>query len=367
MLQKKLLVFLSLTAICFVFFNARTVNPTPTNLNNEKIFLGKQIFFDEGLSNPVGQSCASCHRPDAGFSDPSHLATSAGVVSNRFGSRNSPTITYSSYTPVFHYNTNDSVFAGGLFLDGRANSLADQARQPFLNNIEMNNTNEAQVVQKLQQAKYYRLFKKVYGEVVNPEKAFANVTDAIARFEQSSLVNPFSSKFDFYLKGMEALNEQEMRGLKLFNDPKKGNCASCHSSTPDPVSGKVLFTDFTYDNIGVPSYTSKPTAAAGIAGKSKLKDYGLGARLNKASLYGSFKVPGLRNVALSYPYFHNGSFGTLEDVVHFYNKRDVEPYTATDFPATVNHDELGNLHLNKQEEKEIVAFLKTLTDGYKRW
>ncbi len=355
MLQKKLLVLSLLAIIWVVFFNARSFNNPAASINSQKIVLGQQIFFDEGLSNPVGQSCASCHRPDAGFSDPSHLPASVGAVASRIGLRNSPSITYSAFTPVFHYNATDSVYEGGLFLEGRTNTLAEQAKHPFLNSAEMNNQSVVEVFQKLQLARYYPQFKRIYGEPTNANHAFANIADALASFERSSVVNSFTSKFDYYLQGMQTLNNQELRGLALFNDPKKGNCAACHPSTPDPLVGKVLFTDFTYDNIGLPAQPGNQT----------VKDKGLGGVLKNALLYGSFKVPGLRNVALSQPYGHNGYFNTLDELVHFYIKRDVEPFGDTDYAATVNHDELGNLRLTMQEEKDIVAFLKALTDGYK--
>ncbi len=164
------------------------------------------------------------------------------------------------------------------------------------------------------------------------------------------------------------LNTQELRGLQLFNDPIKSKCANCHLSEPDLISGKVLFTDFTYDNIGVPKNLSNPfytiPTVFNPLGNNAI-DYGLGGFLNDPTQYGKFKVPTLRNSAISAPYFHNGFFNTLEEVVHFYNKRDVEPFPPAEIPETVNQNELGNLQLTVQDEKDIVAFIKTLTDGFK--
>lgn len=334
----------------------------------DKVQLGKKLFFDTGLSNPTGQSCASCHSPEAAFSDPLHGISSEGAVQGLFSNRNSPSISYSSFTPAFHFDQDDSVYAGGLFLDGRVNSLQEQARKPFLSKLEMNNTDPAMVIAKLRNAEYYPLYRKIYGEATQNERAFENIAEAISFFERSSQVNAFTSKFDSYLKGKAELTEQEKRGLALFNDPKKGNCAACHISEPDPDLGKVLFTDFTYDNIGVPKNPENPfyhiPSAFNPEGPNAL-DYGLGGVLHDPAYFGHFKVPGLRNVERTAPYFHNGSFKTLEDVVHFYNKRDVELFPTAEFPATMNRKELGNLHLTVQEEKDIVAFLKTLSDGYR--
>lgn len=334
----------------------------------DKLQLGKELFFDKNLSNPIGQSCASCHSPETAFTDPEHGITSQGAVPGLFNNRNCPSITYTAFAPAFHFDLNDSVFVGGFFFDGRVNSLQEQAKKPFLNKLEMNNDNAAMVVAKLRRADYYPLYKKIYGEANNPDLAFENLADALATFEQSSQVNAFTSKFDYYLQGKAQLTEQEKKGLQLFNDPLKGNCAACHISDPDPDFGKVLFTDFTYDNIGVPKNPANPFYSIPIAynplGATAL-DYGLGGILNDPAYYGHFKVSGLRNVALTAPYFHNGFFNTLEDVVHFYNKRDIETFPEAEFTATVNKQEMGNLGLTAQEEKDIVAFLKTLSDGYK--
>lgn len=347
---------------CAKEYNIITVVPT------DKAQLGKALFFDKNLSNPIGQSCASCHDPGVAFSDPKHGISAEGAVAGLFSNRNCPSITYAAFTPAFHYEPADSVYVGGFFLDGRVNSLQEQAKKPFLNPLEMNNTGAAMLIAKLHKADYYPLFLKVYGKPKDTDQAFADLADAIANFETASQFRPFTSKFDYYLKGAAQLSAEEQRGLALFNDPKKGNCAACHPSTANADLGKVLFTDFTYDNIGVPKNPHNPfyniPAALNPDGANAL-DRGLGKTLNNTDFDGHFKVPGLRNAALTAPYFHNGFFSTLEEVVHFYNKRDVENFPAAEFPATVNRAEMGNLGLSPQEEKDIVAFLKTLTDGYR--
>jgi cytochrome c peroxidase len=369
MLRSKYTLFIVVISCTIWFFtscgkdrNLVTIIPSDTAA------LGRLLFFDPSLSNPVGQSCASCHSPETGFSDPSHRVVSEGAVKGLFSNRNAPSIAYSMFSFPLQMDPTDSSYSGGFFLDGHANSLEEQARLPFLNKLEMNNTNPSMLMAKLKAAPYYAVFKQVYGVQSDPDKVVGYMTEAIAAFERSPLVNPFSSKFDYYLKGQATLTDQEMRGFRLFKDVKKGNCAACHIAEPDSASGKILFTDFTYDNIGVPKNTANPfyslPAAFNPAGAS-FTDDGLGGFLKASDYAGQFKVPSLRNAAVSAPYFHNGFFSTLEEVVHFYNKRDVESFPPAEIPATVNHREMGNLKLTPQEEKDIVAFMKTLTDGYK--
>ena len=334
-----------------------------------KIQLGKALFTDRTLSNPSGQSCASCHSSATGFSDPNHNIISPGAVDGLLGNRNAINIAFSSFAPAFHYSADDSGYAGGFFMDGRANTLQQQAQQPFLNKLEMANADAAMVIGKLQNSPNYALYRQVYGEATDVNVAFANIAEALAAFEKSAELNPFTSKFDYYLKGQASLTAEELSGMQLFTDTLKGKCANCHLITPDPVSGNILFTDHTYTNDGVPKNPNNPyyfiSSAFNPLGANYV-DYGLGAFLNNHDFDGEFKVPTLRNAAISAPYFHNGYFNTLEDVVHFYNTRDVTGagYPAAEVPSTIDHDETGNLNLTTKEESDIVAFLKTLTDGY---
>jgi cytochrome c peroxidase len=348
--------------------NETTITPAVTP--EMKVSLGKKIFFDKGLSNPVGQSCSSCHSSTTGFSDPNHNIISEGAVDALFGSRNAPSIGYAMFTPQFHFDNDDSAYAGGLFLDGRVNSLEEQAMKPFFNVLEMNNNNMAMLLNKLQQADYFSLYKQVYGNISDAAQASGNIADAIAAFERSNELNPFTSKYDFYLNGQASFTAQELSGLKLFMDTLKGKCANCHLTDPDPASGKILFTDFTYNNDGVPKNPGNPfytlSSAFNPLGANYI-DYGLGTILNDHTLDGAFRVASLRNIAVSGPYFHNGAFNTLEEVVHFYNTRDVpgSGFAKPEVRANVDTLETGNLKLTPREEKDIVAFLKTLTDGYK--
>jgi cytochrome c peroxidase len=334
-----------------------------------EIQLGGLIFNDAKLSNPAGQSCATCHSAVTPFVDPDFaFPTSEGVVLGRFGARNTPTAMYAQYVPPLHVDAESGNFVGGLFLDGRVNTLEEQAAGPFLNPLEMNNANKTAVVTKLRLATYATLFKTVYGSTSlnNTDTAYANMTKAIAAFERTATFRPFSSKYDAYLAGRVRLTSLEAQGLALYENPAKGNCAACHPSRPDAGS-PPLFTDFTYDNLGVPKnplnrfYTqSSQFNPAGLG----FIDRGLGGFLGDAAEDGKFRVPTLRNIAGTPPYMHNGVFTSLAQVVDFYNTRDVKTWPAPEVASTVNHDELGHLGLTTAEAAAIVAFLGTLSDGY---
>ncbi len=327
---------------------------------SEMEILGKKLFFDASLSSPVGQSCSSCHSIKDGFTDPGHTAFSKGVINTLMGSRSAPSIAYMKYSSALYYNTVDSTYMGGFFWDGHVNSLEAQAMKPLLNPIEMNNTSLTQIYSKLQNVSYTDLFYKIYGSGAFDDST-ATVQfalSAISAYERSKQVNSFSSKFDAYLNGEAQLNAQELRGLALFNDTAKGNCAACHPSDGDNSFGVPLFTDFSYDNIGVPHNPASPSPGP---------DYGLGSYLGNPSVNGQFKVPTLRNVGVTAPYFHNGVFNTLDEVVKFYARRDsVGLFAPPEVNQNVNKDELGKLNLSDQEIQDIAAFLNTLTDGYKK-
>lgn len=333
--------------------------------------LGRFLYFDTNLSNPPGQSCASCHHPSAGFADPDKsLPVSEGVVPGRYGTRNSPSAAYALFSPPF--GMQDGLWVGGQFWDGRASTLEEQAKGPFLNPVEMNNTKEG-VVQAVREAPYAALFRFVYGpaSLDDVPAAYDRVAKAIAAFESTKPFARFTSKFDFYLKGKAKLSEKERRGLALFNDPAKGNCAACHPTTSPDGTTPPLLTDFTYDNLGVP----KNPVIEELVGAPVPPDLGLGLTVGPAE-DGKFKVMTLRNIARTAPYGHNGYFGTLREIVHFYNTRDLLPVCAAgDTPGAdcwpepevatnVNRTEMGNLGLTPAEEDDIVAFLLTLSDGY---
>ncbi|MGZ5076718.1 MAG: cytochrome-c peroxidase [Methylobacter sp.] len=353
-----------------------------------KAQLGQRLFFDTNLSTPAGQACASCHSPATAFVDPDNsLPTSKGVLSELKGSRNAPTLLYSAFSPAFRYDRKAGLFMGGFFLDGRAATLADQAKGPFLNPIEMANPDAFTVVNKVRESDYAALFLSVYGPGAfdYSDQTYNYIADAIAAFEQSPVFRRFDSKYDYFLAGKAKFTEQEKRGRKIFEDPKKGNCAACHPSRPAKDGTPPLFTDFSYDNLGVPRNPENPFYAmapefnpAGL----EFVDQGLGGVIGESPQNGKFKVPSLRNIAKTGPYMHNGYFKTLRGVVAFYSNRDVLPVCGSLFVTeaealagrcwpipevaeNVNYAELGELMLNDAEIDDLVAFLQTLTDGYK--
>lgn len=362
--------------------------------------LGKKLFFDTRLSTPRGQSCAACHAPEVGFVGPDSAINAAGAVypgavSSRFGNRKPPTAAYGGDSPVLHYDVEEEVWVGGMFWDGRATGwtlgdpLAEQAQGPFLNPLEQNMPSPKQVVDAVARSSYADLFRQVWGDDVlkvrtgkrrggNVALAYEYIARSIAAYERSAEVDPFSSKYDAYLAGEAELTEQEAWGLELFEG--KGRCSDCHISEPGPNGEPPLFTDFTYDNLGIPKNPLNPfyMMTDWNPDGTDWVDYGLGGFLKAAGFdemvwtaeLGKFKVPTLRNVDLRpYPEFvkaygHNGYFKSLEDITHFYNTRDVEDWPAPEVPINVNVDELGDLGLTPAEEAAIVAFMKTLSDGW---
>lgn len=357
--------------------------------------LGKDLFFDESLSEPVGQSCATCHGVEAGFSGPDsriNAETGAypGAIPERFSNRKPPTAAYAGDSPVLNLvaDGEDTLFVGGMFFDGRATGwtlqdpLAEQAQGPFLNPVEQNLPHIPAVVAKVRQ-QYRPRFQALFGDQAlapdDDQAAFDLIAQVIAAFERSDEVNPFSSKYDHYLRGEAVLTPEEQRGLELFEG--KALCSECHISRPGPDGSPPLFTDFTYDNLGVPRNDRLPFYRMpadinpdGLA----YADSGLGgflarhpqwAHLTTENL-GKHKVPTLRNVdARPSPdfvkaYMHNGVFLTLEEVVNFYNTRDVGDWPPAEVAENVNADELGDLKLTPDEETAVVTFMKTLTDGW---
>ncbi|KPJ87625.1 MAG: hypothetical protein AMS18_14365 [Gemmatimonas sp. SG8_17] len=334
--------------------------------------LGKLLFFDPNLSTPAGQSCATCHSPDAGFGDPGQqLPVSRGAHSDRFGNRNDLTAAYAVFTPPLRFDEDEDMWVGGLFWDGRADDLAEQAKGPPLNPLEMANPHTEAIAEALRAADYRDLFLQVFGQgaLDDAATAFDFMAEAIAAYEATSEVNPFDSKYDLFLAGEVELSEQELRGLRLYEAEGKGNCAACHPSQPGADGSPPLFTDHTYDNLGTPKnpespfYSLPPELNPDGPG---FVDLGLGAVVDDPAMNGMFRVPTLRNVALTPPYMHNGVFKTLYQVVAFYNSRDVAPWPQPEWPENVNRDELGHLDLTPQEMEDIVAFLNTLSDGYRQ-
>ncbi|MFP5213211.1 MAG: cytochrome-c peroxidase [Acidobacteriota bacterium] len=377
--MRKRVGLLSSTIVVFAVLMLIVSNASAAGLSPKEL-LGKKIFFDTNLSKPVGMSCSSCHNPNVGWVDPdSNLPVSQGVVTpgkpNVFGGRNAPSSAYAAYSPAFHLDVATGLYVGGQFWDGRALTLADQAKGPFLNPVEMKAT-KSYVVNQVRLSAYSQLFKDVYGpnslNVVN--SAYNLIADAIAAYETSHQVNKFSSKYDKFLKGTVQLTALEQRGLSRFGG--KAKCSNCHILKSPAPGVNTVFTDFTYDNLGVPSNPEVLT----LIGNPAFVDLGLGASAALAApdplQDGKFKVPTLRNVAKTFPYAHNGYFTKLQDIVHFYNTRDTLPvctgaagdvpgttcWPAPEVAANVNVTEVGNLGLTAADELAIVAFLNTLSD-----
>lgn len=372
--------------------------------------LGKKLFFDKNLSDPPGQSCASCHTPEAGWTGDTseinaHAAVYPGAVVSRSGNRKPPTAAYATFSPVFHYDKEEGLFIGGNFWDGRATGwllgdpAAEQAQGPFLNPVEQNLKNAERVVEVVCQSDYAQAFRDVYGEEIcsNTINAYNAIGRAISSYEGSTEVSAFTSKYDFYLKDPKQypLSNLELLGLKIFEDEKKGNCAACHPSQPAKDGSLPLFTDFSYDNLGVPRNPEntwyRMPKEINADGKSWV-DPGLGGFLAKvprlagyaAENIGKHKVPTLRNVDLRpvndfvKSYGHNGYFKSLKEIVHFYNTRDrkascdkadnpqpgVNCWPAPEVVENVNKEELGDLGLTEDEEWALVAFMKTLSDNW---
>jgi cytochrome c peroxidase len=337
---------------------ATRIVPPPNSARTPKQELGDLLFADTNLSNPPGLACESCHSPGLFWTDPNkQFPTSKGVL-GEFGGRNAPQMGYLAFAPYFHFDSFAGGYVGGFFWDGRAPNQKQQAKGPFLNPIEMNAT-VGYVVNQVRNASYADLFKKVFGptslDLSKPdEEIFDLIAEAIAEYQQQPEFYPFSSKFDWYLKGEVRLTEHELNGLALFKG--KAHCAACHPVDPPVPGGPILFTDFTYHNIGIPK---NPFLARFP------QDLGLGAIVNDPAQNGKFKVPTLRNSALTAPCGHNGFFGTLREIVSFYNTRDVPgAWPPPEVPENINRSELGNLGLTAAEIEDIVAFLNALTDGF---
>ncbi|HET9992713.1 MAG TPA: cytochrome c peroxidase, partial [Kofleriaceae bacterium] len=237
---------------------AACAQPAPTR-SVTPAALGKRAFADPSLSEPAGQACADCHAAGYAFRDPeADHSTSMGVIAGRFGSRNSPSAMYAAQVPPLHFDPVEHQLAGGLFWDGRADSLEDQASGPLMNPLEMNNPDKASVVEKLRFADYADAFRGAFGDdaLDDVDTAYAHLTTALAAYERTPAFAPFSSKYDHYLAGTVALTAAERRGLAIFEDPARGNCAACHPSRPDADGAPPMFTTFGYANLGVPRYAN---------------------------------------------------------------------------------------------------------------
>lgn len=367
--------------------------------------LGEKLFTDSALSASGKQSCASCHVATRAFAGDDALPVPLGGPRMDLpGLRNTPSLAYAQFAPTFGTGE-DGEPLGGFFYDGRAASLAEQAQKPFFTPFEMANRSPDELLERLRTRPYLGEFIEVFGSaaVQDSATALANIGLALAQYQKEDpAFRAFSSKFDAYLRGQATLSSQEQHGLALFNNAAKGNCAACHVSSPT-ANTPALFTDFTYDNIGVPrnwkiaanvdgnglSYVPQNGRALG-APRYDYYDLGLCGPLREdlaatPSRCGAFKVPTLRNAALTGPYFHNGVFGTLQEVVAWYGTRNTAPerwYRRADGTPDIAFNDLPQIYgdnvnvsevpyipgfapaLTDAEMADIVRFLCTLTDGF---
>jgi cytochrome c peroxidase len=415
---------------------------------------GEALFNDKSLSASGQQSCATCHVKSRAFTadpavDKGLPVPLGGPDMDEPGFRNAPSLMYAAFTPGF--SIDDGAASGGFFRDGRASSLAAQAVQPFVIPFEMANKDSASVLARLQASPAtLQKFVAAFGsDVLNDADAtLTDIGTAIAAYETEDVdeFEPFTSKFDAYVDGKVQLSAREMNGLALYNNPGKGNCTSCHPAVHQEFSSRALFTDFSYDNIGIPRNWNIPANAAspvnpftgaplaymptvvnvppdaeytyydlGLCGPFVSDPQDAGARpdlVRQVPLCGAFKVPTLRNIALTAPYFHNGVFPDLHKAVEWYITRDINnntgnnptpvpagpggnPYqavgtffTAADgTPDLYQYNDLptaldGNVNagevpytapqiaggngptMNAREIDDLVAFLCTLTDGF---
>ncbi|MDO6461524.1 cytochrome c peroxidase [Granulosicoccaceae sp. 1_MG-2023] len=347
-----------------------------------KADLGRALFFDPALSASGTQSCATCHAPDKAFTDQRGsgvaAAVSLGGDGHSLGDRNAPTVTYAALIPDFHRKA-DGTYVGGLFLAGRAKDLAEQAGGPPLNPIEMAMADKAAVVSVLQKKPFYRdNLKALYGEAVfaDSDSAYAAMTDAIAEFEREPEFATFDSRYDRFLRGEIELTPEEELGRTLFFSQQFTNCNICHQLSRSQTDPHETFSNYEYHNIGVP----ENRALRAINGMAGQRDEGLAANPMADStdpgLRGRFRTPGLRNVAVTGPYMHNGVFKDLRTVVLFYNKynsraarRQINPETGEPWgePEVAENLSLEELEtgpaLDDQRIDALVAFLRALTDA----
>ncbi len=410
------------------------MNPHPVVLQRPAVAplsamaeLGRAIFFDKTLSGSGQLSCASCHDPNHAYGLPSDASVALGGPTGvSQGARAVPSLMYLERQPPFSIGPDSSadsdtapvsltqqagqattvarqdktatapqqaaqnlVPQGGLFWDGRVNTLQDQAGGPLFNPVEMDAGSVPVVAKKLAQAPYAGAFRQLFGASIfsNDRLLVSEALFAVARYQiEAPSFHPYNSQFDAWLEGKAALSPQAMRGYLAFNDPHKGNCAACHLDQPTADGLPPLFTDHQYEALGVPR---NPAIAAnadahyfdlGLCGpfRSDLK--------SQTQYCGMFVTPSLRNVALRHAFFHNGVYHHLREVLDFYALRDTQPEKIypvrhgivqkfNDVPAKYRENvDVVDAPFNRQagqppalsaaDRQDIIAFLRTLTDGY---
>jgi cytochrome c peroxidase len=388
--------------------------------------LGRLLFYDPGLSSSGRLACATCHSPRHAYGPPNDApAMLGGPTLTRQGVRAAPSLMYLERQPNFAIGPDNAenenvslagaaaaaqgaarvqktaldtaatggnlVPQGGLFWDGRTDTLQQQALFPLLNSLEMDAGSVESVAAKLRQKPYAERFAQLFGRATldGPRMLVAEALFAIGRYEiEDASFHPYTSKFDYWLEGRARLSPAEVRGYVLYNDPSKADCGGCHVDLPGPDGAPPLFTDHQFEALGVPR---NPALAAnrdpayfdlGICGPYRTD-------MAKQPQYcGMFATPTLRNVATRRVFMHNGVYHSLQQVLDFYNFRDTAPQKIyprrtdgtiaqfNDLPARyrANIDEtdppFGRKRgaapaMTPQDERDIITFLETLTDGYR--
>ncbi len=330
--------------------------------------LGKALFDDVNLSQNRTLACATCHAPDFAYTDTRPGTLRQGVSTGDDGlslaRRHTPTLTYIDHTPPFAA-TIDGSYEGGFFYDGRAASLAEQAQGPLLSPLEMGMPDTTAIAARItENVGYVQALKSLFGPDVmdSPATIFKAVTSALSAFQMSGTTSSFDSKYDRYLAGEEALNPLEEQGRLLFFSTLV-NCNTCHLI--DRLE-RETFTNYSYHNIGIPANASLARIYAtdlGLAEHPEVED---------PKTRGQFKVPTLRNIAVTAPYMHNGVFKELRTVLAFYNQfilqTPINPergeiWRPPEVDENLSHDLLRRGQpLNPERMEAIMAFLMALTD-----
>ena len=356
-----------------------------------RVALGRQVFFDTRLSQPAGTSCASCHDPRQAFAGNhgSRIGVPLGSRPDLVGVRNTPSALYAAYVPrLFFYQDDDALAPtpfGGLFADGRADDVPDLVRHPLLDPREMHNRSLDDVARKLRAAPYASDLKREFGAgaLETTASSMAALGKAMESFLQSREMAPFSSRYDGWVQGKAKFSAQELRGMKLFQNPDKGNCASCHKFNPTSSNpARSMFTDYGFDAIGVPRNRAIPATRdpryfdTGLCATDAAKKWP-----DSGQWCGYFRTPSLRNVAVRERFMHNGVFATLREAVAFYATRSIAPerwykdgrlfddvptrYQGNINAATLPYNRRKGMQpaIDDEEIDAIVAFLRTLTDA----
>ncbi len=366
--------------------------------------IGKILFFDTSLSGSGKMACSTCHDPNFAYGPPNSLAVQLGGKKLDLpGTRAVPSLRYKDNTPPYAdlMDNPDGISApgpgGGFTWDGRAATLADQAGIPLLASNEMANKSKKDVVNTIRLSSYSELFRKTFGNDIfnSTDIAFEKASYALQAFQlEDPSFHPYSSKYDLYSSNKIGgdLTDAEKRGMFVFNNPKKGNCFSCHYNGAGLNGSVALFTDFSYSAIGVPRNTKDIPSNRNLKADHAHYDLGICDRSDhpmpeNAQYCGMFKTPTLRNVATRQVFFHNGQIKSLREAILFYNTRDTNPerWYPTVNGVVQKFDDLplqyrenidkqmpldgraaGSVPpLTDQEVDDLIAFLNTLTDDYK--